>query len=413
VRGGSDATPMKPASELGRSPRARGKRNAERGRRAQCGSIPACAGEARARSVECASRAVDPRVRGGSKARGRGVTHLLGRSPRARGKPAARHASSSNWRSIPACAGEARPRLDQSHPLPVDPRVRGGSWIRFAESARRTGRSPRARGKRDDAEAFALFAGRSPRARGKLRQDSPADERERSIPACAGEAAHGFQALPIIGVDPRVRGGSRRASGSSSGRSGRSPRARGKREHERERVRARGSIPACAGEADRRCGSDASRWVDPRVRGGSERAARIIERLAGRSPRARGKRSPRGRTARRPRSIPACAGEAVPIGSNVQRAPVDPRVRGGSCARLLLEPRARGRSPRARGKPRLDMIQGVMARSIPACAGEAYARVATNADRRVDPRVRGGSGSRRSRGDRARGRSPRARGKPR
>ena len=70
------------------------------------------------------------------------------------------------------------------------------------------------------------------------------------------------------------------------------------------------SIPACAGEAN---GTPLNRrqvWVYPRVCGGSFIRLGVIELWAGLSPRVRGKLQHEDDPRQTPGSIPACAGEA-------------------------------------------------------------------------------------------------------
>ena len=259
------------------------------------------------------------------------------------------------------------------------------------------------------------LAGRSPRARGKRPGPLPASMYDRSIPACAGEAACSIAPSADEPVDPRVRGGSCAARSSKGFRRGRSPRARGKQDARPARVHLLGSIPACAGEATRSERADRRGWVDPRVRGGSSPTDTNRALTDGRSPRARGKLADVRTPTDYHGSIPACAGEApaMPIGPLAPS--VDPRVRGGSIGKLWdrMEPtrRDKGRSPRARGKPASARRPTAAWRSIPACAGEAARPDRVRVRPTVDPRVRGGSSSSSTTAEPSSGRSPRARGK--
>ena len=96
---------------------------------------------------------------------------------------------------------------------------------------------------------MANFAGLSPRVRGKPPYSASTAGRNRSIPACAGEAT-GIAAYQLgYEVYPRVCGGSPTAPSGGMTAAGLSPRVRGKRLNDSIRYRLKGSIPACAGEA--------------------------------------------------------------------------------------------------------------------------------------------------------------------
>ena len=111
--------------------------------------------------------------------------------------------------------------------------------------------------------------GLSPRARGKPDQHFIGAGLVGSIPACAGEAGNPRVAKSGKEVYPRVRGGSEGSNRRFLMRRGLSPRARGKRTASAPAPDRRGSIPACAGEAERSFGARYGTRVYPRVRGGS------------------------------------------------------------------------------------------------------------------------------------------------
>ena len=91
--------------------------------------------------------------------------------------------------------------------------------------------------------------GLSPRVRGKLEQVRGEPVRERSIPACAGEApAHQSECWGEW-VYPRVCGGSIVQQSVTLGDEGLSPRVRGKLYETLDALDGLRSIPACAGEA--------------------------------------------------------------------------------------------------------------------------------------------------------------------
>ncbi len=174
-------------SERGLSPRARGNRIAAEPRAQTGGSIPACAGEPLKHRQLHRLLEVYPRVRGGTPARRNRSRADQGLSPRARGNPLFGGVSARRDRSIPACAGEPLEGLPEEMPLPVYPRVRGGTTISSASVARWTGLSPRARGNPAVLKAV--------------------PQRNGSIPACAGEPRPFSRLGDDRRVYPRVRGG--------------------------------------------------------------------------------------------------------------------------------------------------------------------------------------------------------------
>ena len=90
-----------------------------------------------------------------------------GLSPRGRGKPGYTYAQISDRRSIPAWAGETLVLGLIGGPEKVYPRVGGGNDYKTGQ--------------------VKDFAGLSPRGRGKQDLPGPVLDRERSIPAWAGE----------------------------------------------------------------------------------------------------------------------------------------------------------------------------------------------------------------------------------
>ena len=209
VRGGDDMADQKNVIEAGRSPRARGRRLTSRysmrGRR----SIPACAGETGQGPMSPVGVGVDPRVRGGDTIIVCAPTLILGRSPRARGRPYTSQWLPPEQRSIPACAGETSEDSRRCDGERVDPRVRGGDACACGVMPTLTGRSPRARGRPHPCRAR-----RTP---------------DRSIPACAGETRGVARVAVSDRVDPRVRGGDIGIGEVVRIVWGRSPRARGRR----------------------------------------------------------------------------------------------------------------------------------------------------------------------------------------
>ena len=173
----------------------------------------------------------------------------MGLSPRVRGKPPQSLSSSAAFRSIPACAGEARQRAFRFPRRWVYPRVCGGSAAPLSW--------------------LSVGWGLSPRVRGKLPFGAVVAAGARSIPACAGEANTSGRSAWGSGVYPRVCGGSFMPADGQPASLGLSPRVRGKPPLGTSPILHGGSIPACAGEATEVVHSRSNGWVYPRVCGGS------------------------------------------------------------------------------------------------------------------------------------------------
>ena len=131
--------------------------------------------------------------------------------------------------------------------------------------------------------------------------------------------------------------------------------------------------------------------VYPRVCGGSPGRRLVACISAGLSPRVRGKRLVYQAAAAGAGSIPACAGEAACGLWICRKAPVYPRVCGGSAVSIASAKSIMGLSPRVRGKPGNSVHCLLWSRSIPACAGEAAERKGVGQLAWVYPRVCGGS----------------------
>ena len=165
----------------------------------------------------------------------------------------------------------------------------------------------------DDQEAE---EGLSPRVRGNRRRAVYPDLRLGSIPACAGEPSLGPGKNTRCQVYPRVCGGTVIELFGGFAYEGLSPRVRGNRD-----------LHQCA---------RASTRVYPRVCGGTQVVSHISALSAGLSPRVRGNRG-KGRTRNgRLGSIPACAGEPVSSWRTVRIIRVYPRVCGGTQAARWL-----------------------------------------------------------------------------
>ena len=213
--------------------------------------------------------------------------------------------------------------------------------------------------------------GLSPRVRGNPPRCSSAASRCGSIPACAGEPGPVFPGRRSRWVYPRVCGGTAPGTPSGEDGTGLSPRVRGNRPAAGRVDPIRRSIPACAGEPPARPRGAPARGVYPRVCGGTVGDEVKVQAKMGLSPRVRGNPSGGFPPVSSGRSIPACAGE--PPGA-------EPTASG-----------FRGLSPRVRGNLTTASHWERFVRSIPACAGEPGADGGPGTGCEVYPRVCGGT----------------------
>ena len=125
--------------------------------------------------------------------------------------------------------------------------------------------------------------------------------------------------------------------------------------------------------------------------GGTRGVRRGVDGAEGLSPRVRGNRAGWWYAPGQPGSIPACAGEPVKItGLDLERR-VYPRVCGGTPCAATAAPSSPGLSPRVRGNHRAGGAGGAQPRSIPACAGEPGCAAPQCSRAWVYPRVCGGT----------------------
>ena len=107
-RGGDHHQPHDQRPARGLSPRTRGRRGERLGEQTTHGSIPANAGETDLAWRRRTEHRVYPRERGGDVAENRPLYSDLGLSPRTRGRPAHSVVAAQRTGSIPANAGETR-----------------------------------------------------------------------------------------------------------------------------------------------------------------------------------------------------------------------------------------------------------------------------------------------------------------
>ncbi len=232
-----------------------------------------------------------------------------------------------------------------------------------------------------------------------------------SIPAWAGETAGSSHQPTSRPVDPRVGGGDTSTKSGGRSNSGRSPRGRGRPTGRGSSSALVRSIPAWAGETLPLPVPWGAGRVDPRVGGGDYASLQTSWWCGGRSPRGRGRLNEAFSANLTNRSIPAWAGETRQAHPGPRGAQVDPRVGGGDRAVSTPSPRVSGRSPRGRGRHRRPDARHLGMGSIPAWAGETGHRHEGETRDQVDPRVGGGDGNREAAVTVLGGRSPRGRGR--
>ncbi len=279
---------------IGLSPRVRGNRDTGAGHTRLARTIPACAGEPRRGIARLASRRDYPRVCGGTIGRGGNENRNTGLSPRVRGNLWLADQWVGGERTIPACAGEPRRKDGRRAGRRDYPRVCGGTMALTRCWVMPWGLSPRVRGNHSNAAALFQPLG--------------------TIPACAGEP-HG-QAKTGAGVRdyPRVCGGTWLDIDKKHDLQGLSPRVRGnlgELNYGRNKNR---TIPACAGEPRPADSLPLAGPDYPRVCGGTGCWIAEPARLTGLSPRVRGNLPYVGKLVVPVRTIPACAGEPSPAG---------------------------------------------------------------------------------------------------
>ena len=150
-----------------------------------------------------------------------------------------------------------------------------------------------------------------------------------------------------------------------------------------------GSIPAWAGQTVPVNQRFCQSKVYPRVGGANLAGGLILLRRWGLSPRGRGKREARRRSPRPRGSIPAWAGQTYAAGGVCGALAVYPRVGGANGVRGRVVRWAMGLSPRGRGKQYPDQPNDHPHRSIPAWAGQTVGTPTARMTNAVYPRVGG------------------------
>ena len=212
-----------------------------------------------------------------------------------------------------------------------------------------------------------------------------------SIPAHAGEPPGVAVFGDRIGVYPRPRGGATWGHPRTCAHRGLSPPTRGSPAGEVRRRPLLGSIPAHAGEPMEGLEVVDIVGVYPRPRGGAFFSARSPSNSTGLSPPTRGSHPFLRRRNGKVWSIPAHAGEPWARWTTPGFSRVYPRPRGGA---YILGPRITaigGLSPPTRGSPSHRAERQHDHGSIPAHAGEPATGAASRSSAWVYPRPRGGA----------------------
>ena len=193
---------------FGSSPRGRGKLLLSLDVHVCCGLIPARAGKTSAALILSRRRAAHPRA-GGENPATTGLTiGFTGSSPRGRGKQTKEYLELSNQGLIPARAGKTSRLTDRAATWAAHPRAGGENSIGRRRHGLHEGSSPRGRGKHD--------SGRARRPRVRL------------IPARAGKTFGLLSSFARVAAHPRAGGENSGAGVSVTVGAGSSPRGRGK-----------------------------------------------------------------------------------------------------------------------------------------------------------------------------------------
>ena len=198
----------------------------------------------------------------------------------------------------------------------------------------------------------------------------------------------------VTRVYPRPRGGAARSARMRACETALSPPTRGSRYHECGCGALQGSIPAHAGEPKAVAARVIADTVYPRPRGGARETVLDTFITRGLSPPTRGSHVPRIRESTILGSIPAHAGEPRTRRSGRPSSRVYPRPRGGALVTIRANLVAWGLSPPTRGSRTIAISDPPSLRSIPAHAGEPLPLSPLSPLSPVYPRPRGGAADR-------------------
>ncbi len=254
------------------------------------------------------------------------------------------------------------------------------------------------------------MCGSSPRVRGTRAGGEIPEPPFRFIPARAGNAAYWVSPLTLSSVHPRACGERWLARRVNLCNRGSSPRVRGTPPCPLWRSKVSRFIPARAGNARPVTASWVCVTVHPRACGERQASDKSIPIASGSSPRVRGTPGAWDLPRWSHRFIPARAGNADSISSEVACNAVHPRACGERRANSRRALRPDGSSPRVRGTPQANHSESQKNRFIPARAGNAASTIRCDQCLPVHPRACGERRSAQPDFPRVVGSSPRVRG---
>ena len=376
----------------GSSPRGRGTRHRRHAGHVGRRFIPARAGNTERRHAREPDRTVHPRAGGEHPIRSLFECVPSGSSPRGRGTRSGRCRATGGHRFIPARAGNTWMMIPMSLLMAVH---------------------PRAGGEHDDARvSLAGFRGSSPRGRGTPRFTSLHLANSRFIPARAGNTVPAASPPASFTVHPRAGGEHVAMIPCGAVAYGSSPRGRGTL-MPRPRQPADGRfIPARAGNTRSRLLRASISAVHPRAGGEHLRQVGDRTRKCGSSPRGRGTPNASTGNSTEDRFIPARAGNTRHRRHSGPCPPVHPRAGGEHLSLTGGQVPSTGSSPRGRGTPRRLLEEHPVLRFIPARAGNTGALTGVRFTSSVHPRAGGEHFARQSACLAQYGSSPRGRGTP-
>ena len=437
---------------VGSSPRVRGKRETALDKALTLRIIPARAGQTSPRCSALRAGPDHPRACGANDDGGSQSNRVLGSSPRVRGKRLRDLVTETAPRIIPARAGQTLGSALSMVGLPDHPRACGANDLTQGVTPVRAGSSPRVRGKlfrwrrmcqrqriiparagqtqparrntshRPDhpracgANATAVDNcvpgnGSSPRVRGKLPVGDAGDLRDRIIPARAGQTPSASPARPSSPDHPRACGANLGVAAIKMAADGSSPRVRGKRGRSCEHAVRTRIIPARAGQTTVSQNPIRESTDHPRACGANVSVFLDRRGVGGSSPRVRGKRHPPAPEKKPMRIIPARAGQTGTRPESPRTATDHPRACGANSARSPASSAICGSSPRVRGKPSWQQNGDYHPRIIPARAGQTCIVAPAHGHHPDHPRACGANQYTNRTSPSLNGSSPRVRGK--
>ena len=231
--------------------------------------------------------------------------------------------------------------------------------------------------------------GSSPRMRGKRPSPCCGPRPSRIIPAHAGQTVSNSSRTSARSDHPRACGANPALSVMTAAPAGSSPRMRGKLGFGFDSFRQRRIIPAHAGQTSRTPTPTPTVSDHPRACGANAAAGRIRTLRRGSSPRMRGKPHQRVMPPAGRRIIPAHAGQTRALARPDQRRTDHPRACGANSSGAFSMIRLIGSSPRMRGKRVGSVPVGILARIIPAHAGQTQSHQRNGKEDADHPRACG------------------------